>query len=77
MAVPTTINPVQEYWLDAWQRSILMLDILRQRGNTYRERATQEVQHVLKFDGSLVRDGRTLPRPVNYALVAITAAGRC
>jgi hypothetical protein len=25
---------VQEYWLDAWQRSILTLDVLRERGNT-------------------------------------------
>ena len=29
---------VQEYWLDAWQRSILMLDVLRERGNTFLDR---------------------------------------
>jgi hypothetical protein len=23
----------QEYWRDAWERSILFLDVLRQRGN--------------------------------------------
>ena len=31
------VDPVQDYWQDAWQRSILMLDVLRQRGNIYRE----------------------------------------
>jgi pimeloyl-ACP methyl ester carboxylesterase len=61
----------QEYWLDAWQRSILVLDVLRQRGNIYLEQAAKEVPHVLTFQAELVRDGRTLPRPVNYALVRI------
>jgi hypothetical protein len=61
----------QEYWLDAWQRSILMLDVLRQRGNIYLEQSAKEVPHVLTFQAELVRDGRALPHPVNYALVRI------
>ena len=32
-----SFNPFQEYWTDAWQRSILFLDVLRQRGNIARE----------------------------------------
>jgi pimeloyl-ACP methyl ester carboxylesterase len=62
---------VQEYWLDAWQRSILTLDILRERGNTYLEQSAKEVPHVLEFKAELVRDGRTLDRPVNYVLARI------
>ena len=62
---------VQNYWLDAWQRSILFLDVLRERGNTYLEHSAKEVPHVLSFQAELVRDGRTLERPVNYALVRI------
>jgi pimeloyl-ACP methyl ester carboxylesterase len=62
---------VQEYWLDAWQRSILMLDVLRQRGNTYLEQGAKEVPHVLTFQAELVVDGRELKKPVNYALVRI------
>jgi len=62
---------VQSYWLDAWQRSILFLDVLRERGNTYLEHSAKEVPHVLSFQAELVRDGRTLERPVNYALVRI------
>ena len=64
-------GPVQEYWLDAWQRSVLLLDVLRERGNTYQEQSTKEVPHVLEFKAKLIRDGRTLERPVNYALVRI------
>jgi pimeloyl-ACP methyl ester carboxylesterase len=65
------IGSFGEYWLDAWQRSILFLDILRERGNIYLEHGAKEVPHVLDFKAELVRDGRTLARPVNYALVHI------
>jgi pimeloyl-ACP methyl ester carboxylesterase len=65
------LGAVQEYWLDAWQRSILVLDVLRERGNTYLEQAAKEVPNVLNFKAELVRDGRTLERPVNYLLVRI------
>jgi pimeloyl-ACP methyl ester carboxylesterase len=62
---------VQEYWLDALQRSILILDVLRERGNIYQEQNAKEVPHVLEFKAELVRDGRTLEPPVNYVLARI------
>ena len=62
---------VQEYWLDAWQRSILFLDVLRERGNTYREQTEKLAPNVLNFSAEVICDGRTLARPVNYALVRI------
>jgi hypothetical protein len=65
------VRNIQEYWLDAWQRSVLSLDVLRERGNTYLEQSSKEVPHVLDFQVELVRDGRTLERPVNYALARI------
>jgi hypothetical protein len=64
-------QPLHEYWLDAWQRSALFLDVLRERGNIYLEHSAREVPHVLNFKAELVRDGRTLGRPVNYALARI------
>ncbi len=64
-------NPFQEYWIDAWQRGILFLDILRERGDTYVERKHQVAPNVLRFEAELILDGRSLPRPVNYALVRI------
>ncbi|HEY1941266.1 MAG TPA: DUF3141 domain-containing protein [Roseiarcus sp.] len=64
-------SALQEYGLDAWQRSILLLDTLRERGDKYIERSSQEAPHVLSFPAELIRDGRTLERPVNYLLVRI------
>ena len=61
----------QEYWIDAWQRSVLFLDTLRERGNIYREHKATTAPNVLHFEAELVRDGRTLPHPVNYLLVRI------
>ena len=74
MAALPGIQLVQQafdYWTDAWQRSVLFLDVLRQRGNNYLERAAEQVPNVLRFRFELVMDGRDLPRPVNYGLVRI------
>jgi len=65
------LGPVQEYWVDAFQRSVLFLDTLRQRGNRYLEQRKKDVPHVLEFEAELISDGRTLPRPTNYLLVRI------
>jgi Protein of unknown function (DUF3141) len=64
-------NDLFDYWVDAWQRSILLLDVLRQRGNNSIEHNARKAPNVLNFDAELVLDGRTLPRPVNYGLVGI------
>src|SRR5271169_1352119 len=64
-------NDLLDYWVDAWQRSILLLDVLRQRGNNCVEHNARTATHVLSFDVELVLDGRLLPRPVNYGLVRI------
>jgi hypothetical protein len=60
-----------EYMLDAGQRNILFLDILRRRGDQYREHIAQTAPHVLQYAAELVIDGRKLDEPVNYALVRI------
>src|SRR6516162_1870816 len=64
-------NDLLDYWVDAWQRSILLLDVLRQRGNASAEHNARKAPHVLSFEAELLLDGRSLPRPVNYALVRI------
>ena len=66
-----------EYWVDAWQRSVLTLDLLRQRGNQYLEHQKSGNPPVLVFDYQMVVDGRTLPKPANYALVRITPPADC
>jgi pimeloyl-ACP methyl ester carboxylesterase len=60
-----------DYWIDACQRGILFLDVLRQRSERYHKHAAKLAPHVLTFDCELVMDGRKLPRPVNYALARI------
>jgi len=64
--------PAMEYMIDATQRSVLFWDVMRQRGNQYREHLAETVPHVLDYKAELVVDGRTLERPVNYLLVRIT-----
>jgi hypothetical protein len=64
-------NDLLDYWVDVWQRSILLLDVLRQRGNNCVEHNARKAPNVLSFDVELVLDGRLLPRPVNYGLVRI------
>src|SRR5215204_1567653 len=64
-------GPAVEYMIDAAQRSVLFWDVMRQRGNQYREHMAETAPHVLEYEVELVVDGRTLPRPVNYGLTRI------
>src|SRR5467141_4997041 len=60
-----------EYMMDAGQRSVLFLDVMRQRGDQYREHIAETAPNVLNYAVELIMDGRKLERPVNYALVRI------
>lgn len=60
-----------DYSIDVWQRSILFLDIMRQRGNNYYEHTAQRTPNVLTYDFRIVKSGFDLARPVNYGLVEI------
>ena len=40
-----------DYWVDAWQRSVLYLDVMRRRGNQYHEHLAEKAPHVLSFTG--------------------------
>ena len=63
--------PAMDYLTDTAQRTILFFDVMRQRGNQYREHLAETVPHVLDYAVELVTDGRTLERPVNYGLVRV------
>jgi Protein of unknown function (DUF3141) len=63
--------PAMEYMVDAAQRSVLFWDVMRQRGNQYREHLAEAVPNVLDYDVELVLSGKTLDRPVNYGLVRV------
>jgi pimeloyl-ACP methyl ester carboxylesterase len=59
------------YFVDAVQRGILFWDTLRQRGNNFLEHERAGKPPLLDYDYEIIVDGRTLERPVNYALVRI------
>jgi pimeloyl-ACP methyl ester carboxylesterase len=59
------------YAVDAAQRAVLTLDVLRERGNNDRLHEQAGTPPVLIYDKELVLDGATLKRPVNYVLLRI------
>jgi pimeloyl-ACP methyl ester carboxylesterase len=65
------LAPAVEYLVDAAQRSVLFWDVMRRRGNQYMDHLAEAVPHVLDYPVELVLDGRTLDRPVNYALARV------
>ncbi|MGB8204050.1 MAG: DUF3141 domain-containing protein [Candidatus Baltobacteraceae bacterium] len=60
-----------DYWYDRAQRWVLLLDVMRQRGNDFLEHSEAGKPPVLTFDYETVLDGRTFDRPANYALLKI------
>lgn len=60
-----------DYWYDALERSVLYLDVMRQRGNQYIEHIAKTKPTVLGFEAEVLVDGRELPRPVNYELMRV------
>lgn len=67
---PSTLaSQAIEYGWDAFQRSVLYLDILQQRGNNYFDYNARRAPNVLHYSFELVVNGLELDHPVNYALV--------
>jgi hypothetical protein len=73
----TAVNPVAaskalaEYLVDAAQRSFLLLDILRERGDEQADIASRPLATVLRFDHEILLSGRSQQRPFNYTLSRI------
>lgn len=70
----TTFNTMKnagEYLFDASQRWILLMDVLRKRGNNYLQTIKKGEPPVLDFDYKVILSGLTLERPVNYDLARI------
>jgi pimeloyl-ACP methyl ester carboxylesterase len=59
------------YAIDAAQRTILFADVLRQRGDQFRDYMAGKADPVLSYEFEVVARGTDLPRPINYALVRI------
>jgi hypothetical protein len=59
------------YAIDAIQRGVLFLDLLRQRGNEEVEITSRPMATVLRFEHEMIMSGRSLARPTNYSLARI------
>lgn len=64
-------DQLTEYMTDAYQRSVLYWDVMRQRGNLNQEQQLKIAPNVLQFECELIVNGKTLAEPVNYVLVKI------
>ncbi|MEN8246996.1 MAG: DUF3141 domain-containing protein [Thermodesulfobacteriota bacterium] len=67
----TWMNDALAYGTDFWQRSLIHMDILRKRGNTYLDHNRQGMPPVLNFDYDILLDGRDLRPATNYKLARI------
>jgi pimeloyl-ACP methyl ester carboxylesterase len=67
----TMMQEAMEYAVDATQRSVMFWDTMRRAGNAFVEHEKAGCPPVLVFEWDMLVDGRTLPRPCNYALVRI------
>ena len=80
-AIQSSLNGATEGWspyqaaydyaVDAWQRAVLTLDTLRERGNNDIAHEAAGTPPVLVYEHEVVLDGHNLPRPVNYLLLKI------
>jgi hypothetical protein len=75
LQLPASANPVAAIWpdymVDALQRCVLFLELLRRRGNEEIEIASRPMATVLSFGHEVLMDGRSLARPINYTLSRI------
>jgi pimeloyl-ACP methyl ester carboxylesterase len=73
LGLPGLPGQVFNYWLDRSQRTLLMLDVMRERGNAILEHEAQGKPALLTFESEMILDGRTFDRPANYALLKVKA----
>lgn len=65
------------YQVDAWQRSVLFWDTLRERANGMLAHERAGLPPVLAFEYETVLDARQFSRPANYALLRIVPPPDC
>ncbi len=75
MSLDDRFDPFVDDWQDACRRTVLLLDVLRERGNICFEHNALAVPFVIEFKAALVKDGRQLERPVNDGPVRIVPPG--
>ena len=69
--MPENMNVVYDYLVDAYQRGVIFLDVLRQRGNAQEAITARPMATVLRFEYEIIMRGPSLARPINYYLARI------
>jgi len=67
------LTALPAYLVDAFQRRVLFLDLLRRRGNEQIDISSRPTATVLRFASKAIMSGKSLPRPMNYTLSRIIA----
>jgi len=75
MATARLPEAAWKYQVDLWQRSILFLDILRERANNMLAHEQAGLPPLLAFEYESILDARRFEHPANYALLRITGSG--
>jgi hypothetical protein len=68
-----TLTALPAYLVDAFQRRVLFLDLLRRRGNEQIDISSRPTATVLRFASKAIMSGKSLPRPMHYTLSRIIA----
>lgn len=69
---PSFMGQLIRYQIDRWQRSVLFVDMLRERSNNMLAHEEAGMPPPLDFQYETILDARQFERPVNYALLRIT-----
>ena len=69
---PAAAEALRDYVVDAAERAVLLLDILRERGNEQAEMTSRPLATVLTFGHESLLSGKGLKRPINYSLARVT-----
>ncbi|MEO8119754.1 MAG: DUF3141 domain-containing protein [Rhodoferax sp.] len=71
-SAPSFIEQAFRYQTDRWQRSVLFLDMLRERANNMLAHEEAGMPPPLDFEYETILDARHFERPANYALLRVT-----
>lgn len=72
-SAPSLMAQAFRYQTDRWQRSVLFLDMLRERANNMLAYEEAGMPPPLDFEYETILDARNFERPANYALLRITS----
>ncbi len=68
---PAATTALKDYIVDAGERGVLLMDILRERGNEQADMASRPLATVLTFGHEILMSGKSLRRPINYSLARV------